>query len=130
MKKSDLTESQKFTQNYFFENMKKSYEFWNAVYTDSPINVPLVWKKALDSNSAFLKQVQEAWNVNAKESEEDLQQFLQTWSNSIKEKDFEKAIKSSSQYWTDFSESQTKFNVKVLKMLEEYWKNIQDKNIE
>ena len=78
MTKSDLSESQKFTQNYFFENMKKSYEFWNGVYTDSPINVPLVWKKALDSNSAFLKQVQEAWNVNAKESEEDLQEFLKS----------------------------------------------------
>ena len=128
--KSDLTESKKFTQNYFFENMKKSYEFWHKIYGDSPINVPLIWKKALDSNSEFLDKFQNAWEFNAKKSRSDLQQFLENWANSIKESNFEKANKSISQYWINLSDSQTKFNVEVLQMLEDYWRNIQNKNIE
>ncbi|MDX1440950.1 MAG: hypothetical protein R3237_00645 [Nitrosopumilaceae archaeon] len=128
--KSEPPESMIFTQNYLFENMKKSYEFWHQIYDDSPINIPLVWKKALESNSRFLNQLQEAWKINTRESESNLQKFLESWGNSIKESNFQKATKSLSQYLTNFSDSQTKFNIEILKMLEEYWRNIQDKNIE
>ncbi|MGD8707897.1 MAG: hypothetical protein PVI88_04355 [Nitrosopumilaceae archaeon] len=110
--------------------MKKSYDFWHQIYDDSPINIPLIWKKALESNSEFAANFKKAWDDKTKKTEFDLQQFLEMWSDSIRESDFKKATKSISQYCVNVSDSQTKLYLEVLEMLERYWRNIQDKNIE
>lgn len=110
--------------------MKKSYDFWHQIYDDSPVNIFLIWKKALESNSEFMTSFERVWKENAKKSESDFQQFLETWSASIRESNFEKATKSISQYCINMSGSQTKLYLQLLEMLEKYWRNIQDKNIE
>jgi len=129
-KNQNVSAANEFYKNYFFENMKKSYDFWHQIYDDSPINIFLIWKKALESNSEFATNFKKAWDDNTKKSEFDLQQFLETWSDSIRESDFKKATKSISQYCVNVSDSQTKLYLQVLEMLEKYWRNIQDKNIE
>lgn len=129
-KNQNVSASNEFFKNYFFENMKKSYDFWHQIYDDSPINIFLIWKKALESNSEFATNFKKAWDDNTKKSEFDLQQFLEAWSDSIRESDFKKATKSISQYCVNVSDSQTKLYLQVLEMLEKYWRNIQDKNIE
>ena len=128
--KSDATESKKFAQNYFLENMRTSYDFWHQIYKNSPVNISLIWKKAIDSNSEFIEQFQKAWEINSQKSNSDLQQFLEKWAKSIRESNFKNASESISQYFNDLSDSQTKFSIEVLKMIEGYWRNIQDKNIE
>lgn len=129
-KNQNVAAANEFHKNYFFENMKKSYDFWHQIYDDSPINIFLIWKKALESNSEFATNFKKAWDDNTKKAESDLRQFLETWSDSIRESDFKKATKSISQYYVNVSDSQTKLYLEVLEMLEKYWKNIQDKNIE
>ena len=46
-------------------------------YNNSPVNISLIWKKALDSNSEFIEQFQKAWEINSQQSSSDLQQFLE-----------------------------------------------------
>jgi predicted nucleotide-binding protein (sugar kinase/HSP70/actin superfamily) len=63
--------------NYLRESMKQSFEFWHGVYNDSLINCPLVWKKAIESNSEIMEKITEAWKNNIKQNAEDqMQQFL------------------------------------------------------
>jgi hypothetical protein len=128
--KSDLSKSKEYSKNYLLENMKKSYDYWHQIYADSPINIPLIWKKALDSNAEFMTKYQKVWKDTSQKSESDFRQFLETRSNSIRESDFKKATNSVSQYWSNISASQTEFYSEILTMLEEYWKNVQKKNIE
>ena len=129
-KNQNVSASNKFYKNYFFENMKKSYDFWHQIYDESPVNIFLIWKKTLESNSEFAVNFKKAWEDNTKKGELNLQQFLEMWSDSIRESDFKKATKSISQYCVNVSDSQTKLYLEVLDMLEKYWRNIQDKNIE
>lgn len=129
-KNQNVSASNEFYKNYFFENMKKSYDFWHQIYDESPVNIFLIWKKTLESNSEFAANFKKAWEDNTKKGELNLQQFLEMWSDSIRESDFKKATKSISQYCVNVSDSQTKLYLEVLDMLEKYWRNIQDKNIE
>lgn len=124
---SELKESSK---NYFYENMKKSYGFWHQIYVDSPVNISLIWKKISESNSEIISEISNVLKDNSKKTETDFQQFLESWSYSIRENNFEKAINSTSKYWINVSDSQTKFYSEIIKMLEKYWRDIQDKNIE
>ena len=53
--------------NDFVEIMKQSFEFWHKNYIDSPLNYPLVWKKAIDSNSEIVKKIDAVWKNNTKQ---------------------------------------------------------------
>ena len=121
------------TNNDLQERVRQSYDFWHKKYIDSPINYPLVWKKVLESNSEIIKRI-EAWKNNSKQSTEILiQQFFEMWSYAIKESNFEIAKKSMYEwegFWKNITDEQFKAYSKVLQMIEEYWKDIQSKNIE
>ncbi len=120
--------------NDLMETMKQSFEYWHKIYDDSPINIPLVWKKGIESNSEILKKIEEVWKNNMKQNAEiQMQQFLESWSYAIRNSSFEIA-KNSMQEWQEFwkntTDAQFKIYAEVLEMLGTYWKNIQDKNIE
>ena len=120
--------------NDLLENMKQSFEFWHKIYDDSFINYPLVWKKALESNSEIMKRIEEGWQNNMKQNSEiQIQQFLELWSNAIRKSNFE-ITKKSMQDWHDFwmntTQEQLKIYSEILEMLTNYWKSIQNKNIE
>ncbi len=52
------------TNNYLVDTMKQSFEFWHNNYQDSLVNYPLVWKKALESDSEIMKKVK-TWEKNS-----------------------------------------------------------------
>ena len=114
--------------------MKNSFEFWHKNYVDAPLNYTLVWKKALDSNSDILKQIENAWGDTVKQSTEiQMEQFLDCWYQAIRKSNFElakKPIQQWQEFWENTTEEQFKIYAKVLKMLESYWKNEQSKSIE
>ena len=126
----DISKSNKSTDNYFYETMKKSYEFWHQVYVDSPLNISLIWKKALESNLEISTKLQKELQNSAQQGQIDLKKFLEEWHQSIRESDFKKATNSISHFWINTSDTQTKFYFEILGMLEKYWRDIQDKNIE
>jgi len=113
--------------------MKHSYEFWHKNYSDSLVNYSLVWKKALTSNFEIMKKM-ESWRKNSyQNTESTMEQFLEIWSQSIRESTFEMAKKSIQSYeeiWKDMSEEQFREYAKILQILESYWKDIQRKSIE
>ena len=110
--------------------MKKSYDFWHQVYVNSPLNISLIWKKALESNLEINTKLQKGLQSTTQQGQFDLKKFLDEWNQSIRESDFKKAINSISHFWINTSDTQTKFYFEILGMLEKYWSNIQDKNIE
>ena len=114
--------------------MKDSFEFWHKNYVDAPLNYTLVWKKALDSNSEILKQIENVWGDTVKQSTEiQMEQFLDCWYQAIRKSNFElakKPIQQWQEFWENTTEEQFKIYAKVLKMLESYWKNEQSKSIE
>jgi vacuolar-type H+-ATPase subunit H len=126
----DNSEPKNSVDDYFYENMKKSYDFWHHVYLDSPLNISLIWKKALESNLEISTKLQKELQNTAQKGQTDLKKFLEEWHESIRESNFKKAVNSISHFWINSSDTQTKFYFEMLEMLEKYWRNIQDKNIE
>ena len=120
--------------NDLVQSMKESFEFWHKTFEDSLVNYPLVWNKAIKSNSEIQKKIHEAWKKNSiHNAETQIQQFLELWSYTIRKSNFEIAKKSMQQwqeFWKNTTNEQFKTYTEILKMLEMYWKNIQDKNIE
>ena len=136
-----MKEDKKLPQDTVFQSsgdlvdvMKNSFEFWHKNYIDAPLNYTLVWKKALESNSEILKQIEKAWRNTIKQNTEiQMEQFLDYWSQAIRKSNFElakKPIQQWQEFWENTTDEQFKIYAKVLKMLESYWKDIQSKSIE
>ena len=120
--------------NYLLETMNKSYDFWHKVYEDSPINIPLIWKKALEKNFEIQKEIENAWKNNLENvSKMQMQQFLDWWALMIKQPNFKiesRTIQEWEEIWKNTTDQQFKVYSDILVMFEKYWKNIQDKNFE
>ena len=114
--------------------MKHSFDFWHKNYVDAPLNYTLVWKKALESNSDILTKIEKTWQNSIKQSTEiQMEQFLEYWSQAIRRPSFElakKPIQQWQEFWESTTDEQFKIYAEVLKMLESYWKNEQNKSIE
>lgn len=115
------------------DTLKKSFDYWSGVDEDSLLNCLLVWKKILKENSDFLKNQTILINNSRQDTEGQIHQFLEAWSQAIEEPTFEEARKSI-QKWKNFLENTTQENAKaytkVLELLETSWENMQSKNIE
>jgi len=113
--------------------MKKSFEFWHRNYQDSLINYPLVWNKALMSDSEIIKKV-ETWGKTSNQNTEFIiHQFLEMWAYVIRDSNFELAKKSMERYgefWKRTTNEQFRVCCEILQMIEKYWVRIQSKNIE
>ena len=113
--------------------MKKSFEYWNRIDDDSPINCILIWKKILKTNPEILKNEIILKN-NIKENIEDrIEKFLELWSHAIQQPNFEVAKKSMhewQEFWKNMTDENFEFYTKILEILESSWENIQSKNIE
>ncbi len=114
------------------EAMKHSFEFWQKHFTTSLVNYPLVWKKALESNSELMKKIENVWKMNAiQNSEMQMQQFFEMWAYAIRKSNFE-ITKNSVQYWENFwkntTDEQFRIYKELLQMIEKYWTDIQNKN--
>ena len=120
--------------NDLVQSMKESFEFWQKTFEDSLVNYPLVWNKAVKSNSEIQKKIHDTWKKNSiQNAETQIQQFLELWSHAIRKSNFEIAKRSMQQwqeFWKNTTNEQFSTYAEILKMLELYWKNIQDKNIE
>ena len=117
--------------NYLIEHMKQSFEFWHDIYTDSLINCPLIWKKAIVSNSEIMEKIDDAWKNNIKQNSEDqMQQFLELWFYAIRRSSFKIIMQDWEEFSKNMSEKQLLVCVQVIQMTKQYWKDIQDKNIE
>lgn len=114
--------------------MKHSFDFWHKNYVDAPLNYTLVWKKALESNSEILAKIEKTWQNTIKQSTEiQMEQFLEYWSQAIQKPSFElakKPIQQWQEFWESTTDEQFRIYAEVLKMLETYWKNEQNKSIE
>jgi hydrogenase maturation factor len=121
------------SNNNLIDSLQQSFEYWSMIDEDSRINCLLVWKKILKDNSQILKNQTVLINNIKQDTENQVQQFLESWSHAIEESDFE-AAKKSMQKWQDLFENLTNENVKiyakVLETLETSWENIQSKNID
>jgi len=131
----DLFNSKIFTtSNPLVETMRESFEFWHKTYGESPINISLVWKKAIESNFEIMEKIEEIWGENkSQKTKIQMVQFLQFWSIATREPNFEKAkmvMQEGQEFWKNITNVQFKIFVEVLNLLETYWKNIQDKAIE
>ena len=40
------------------DTIKQSFEFWHKKYNDSMLNYPLVWKKAIKSDSEIMRKIE------------------------------------------------------------------------
>ena len=117
--------------NYLIEHMKQSFEFWHDIYNDSLINCPLIWKKAIVSNSEIMEKIDDAWKNNIKQNSEDqMQQFLELWFYAIRRSSFKIIMQDWEEFSKNMSEKQLLVCVQVIQMTKQYWKDIQDKNIE
>lgn len=120
--------------NDLIDAMKQSFEFWHDTYGNSLINYPLVWKKALDTNSQIIKKIEETWKNNTKQNAEtQIQLFLELWSYAIRKSNFEIAKKSMldlEDFWKDTTDKQFQIYREILELIETYWKDIQSKNFE
>jgi hypothetical protein len=130
----DTTKSTNLSINNDLEDIiKRSFEFWHKKYNDSMLNYPLVWKKALKSDSEIIKKI-EIWKKNSDQNIEIiLDQFFEMWSYSIRKSNFEIAKKSMQdweKFWKSITDEQFKMCSEILQMIEKYWTGIQIKNIE
>ena len=117
--------------NYLREVMKQNFEFWHDIYTDSLINCPLVWKKAIESNSEIISKINDGWKDNIKRNTEDqMQQFLELWFYTIRKSNFEIIIQDWEKFSKNMTAEQLMAYAQLIKMVKQYWENIQDKNIE
>jgi hypothetical protein len=114
--------------------MRHSFEFWHKNYVDAPLNYPLIWKNALQSNSEILKKIEKTWGNTIKQGTEiQMEQFLEYWSQAIRKPSFElakKPIQQWQEFWENTTDEQFRIYAEVLKVLESYWKNEQSKSIE
>ena len=115
------------------ESLQKSFDYWSWVDEDSRIECFPIWKKILNANSEIIKN-QAIWADGVKQdTEKYVNNFLESWSKAIEEPDFESARKSM-QKWQEISKKTIDKNVeiliKVLELIENNWKNIQNRNIE
>ncbi|MFQ5497473.1 MAG: hypothetical protein ACE5DU_06265 [Nitrosopumilus sp.] len=113
--------------------MKKSFEFWHRNYQDSLINYPLVWNKALSSDSEIIKKVETWAKTSNQNTEFIIHQFLEMWAYVIRDSNFELAKKSMEKYgefWKHTTNEQFRVCCEILQMIEKYWGHIQSKNIE
>jgi hypothetical protein len=133
MTKSDviLQSNLQETNNYLREVMKQSFEFWHGIYDDSLINCPLIWKKAIESNSEITEKITKAWKNNVNQNAEDqIQQFLELWSYTIRKSSFKIPMQDWEKFSKNMTEKQLMVYVQIIQMTKQYWKGIQDKNIE
>lgn len=118
---------------YLLQIMKQSFEFWNKNYNDTLINYPLVWKKALESDSKIMKKV-ERWEKNSNQNTGILmEEFFEMWSYAIRKSNFElakKTIQNWNAFWKNATDEQFRVCSQVLQMIEKYWMEIQNKDIE
>ena len=116
------------------DTLKHSFEFWHKNYINAPLNYLLIWKKALDSNSAISKIIEKTWGSTIKQSTEiQMEQFLECWSQAIRQSNFElakKPIQEWQAFWENTTDEQFRISAEVLRVLESYWKNEQSKSIE
>ena len=113
--------------------MKQSFKFWHENYTNSLVNYSLVWKKALESNSEIVEKI-ETWKKNSNQNTRIIiDQFFEMWSYAIRKSNFEIARKSIQEwegFWKNATGEQFRVCSEILQMIETYWKEIQNKNIE
>ena len=121
------------TNDYLADAMKQSFEFWHNNYLDSLINYPLVWKKALESDSEIMKKVK-TWEKNSIQNTGIImEEFFEMWSYAIRKSTFEQAKKSIQDwegFWKNATDEQFSVCSEILQMIEKYWREIQNKNIE
>ena len=113
--------------------MKQSFKFWHENYIDSLVNYPLVWKKALESDSEIIKKIEALKKNSNQNTGIIMEQFFEMWSYAIRKSTFEQANKSIQGYeefWKNTTDEQFMTCSEILQMIEEYWKKIQSKNIE
>ena len=119
-------------KNNLIDVLKKSYDYWSGVDEDS-LECLFIWKKIIKEKPEFLKNHTLKINDIEQDVEIEIDQFLEAWSHAIEEPDFE-AAKNSIKKWMKFFENTTEANVeifeKTLELLENYWNNLQSKNIE
>jgi len=121
------------TNSHLSNIMKQSFEFWHENYINSLVNYPLVWKKALESDSEIIKKIEALKRKSNQNTGIIMEQFFEMWSNAIRKSNFEIASKSIQEYeefWKNTSEEQFRACSEILQMIEGYWKKIQSKNIE
>ena len=113
--------------------MKQSFKFWHENYTNSLVNYSLVWKKALESDSEIVEKI-ETWKKNSNQNTRIIiEQFFEMWSYAIRKSNFEIARKSIQEwegFWKNATGEQFRVCSEILQMIETYWKEIQNKNIE
>jgi hypothetical protein len=113
--------------------MKQSFKFWHENYTDSLVNYSLVWKKALESDSEIVEKI-ETWKKKSNQNTRIIiEQFFEMWSYAIRKSNFEIARKSIQEwegFWKNATDEQFRVCSEILQMMEAYWKEIQNKNIE
>jgi hypothetical protein len=113
--------------------MKQSFEFWHENYINSLVNYPLVWKKALESDSEIIKKIEMLKKNSNQNTEIIIEQFFEMWSNAIRKSNFElanKLIQGYEEFWKNTTDDQFRVCSEILQMIEKYWKEIQSKNIE
>ena len=113
--------------------MKQSFKFWHENYTNSLVNYSLVWKKALESDSEIVEKI-ETWKKKSNQNTRIIiEQFFEMWSYAIRKSNFEIARKSIQEwegFWKNATGEQFRVCSEILQMIETYWKEIQNKNIE
>ena len=113
--------------------MKQSFKFWHENYTNSLVNYSLVWKKALESDSEIVEKI-ETWKEKSNQNTRIIiEQFFEMWSYAIRKSNFEIARKSIQEwegFWKNATGEQFRVCSEILQMIETYWKEIQNKNIE
>jgi hypothetical protein len=121
------------TNNYLADTMKQSFEFWHNNYRDSLINYPLVWKKALESDSEIMKKVKTWEKKSIQNTGIIMEEFFEMWSYAIRKSTFDQARKSIQDwegFWKNATDEQFSVCSEILQMIEKYWVEIQKKNIE
>ncbi|MDH3341996.1 MAG: hypothetical protein OEL84_12050 [Nitrosopumilus sp.] len=113
--------------------MEQSFKFWHENYTNSLVNYSLVWKKALESDSEIVEKI-ETWKEKSNQNTRIIiEQFFEMWSYAIRKSNFEIARKSIQEwegFWKNATGEQFRVCSEILQMIETYWKEIQNKNIE
>ncbi|PJC50683.1 MAG: hypothetical protein CO032_03520 [Nitrosopumilales archaeon CG_4_9_14_0_2_um_filter_34_16] len=118
------------TNKYLMDIMKQSFEFW---HNDSLINYPLVWKKALESDSKIMKKVRMWEKHSTQKTGIIMEEFFEMWAYAIRKSNFEMATRSIQEwerFWRNATDEQFRVCSEVLQMIEKYWREIQNKNIE
>ena len=119
--------------NELTEALKKSFEYWSGIDEDSRIECLLVWKKILNDHADFLKNQTIMINNSNLDAKNQVEQFLELWSQAIEETDFEAAlfmIREWKNFLENTSEENQKTFTKILELLKKSWEDMQSRNIE